>query len=103
MSLSAAAQEAMALKYIFNEINMNTNDSTPIVIYEDNQGAIAMSLNPSHYSKTKHIHIRHHFIREKVEDNNIQVKYISTENMLADMLTKALPYHKFIKFRNSVM
>ena len=89
MALSYAVQEAIALKRIRDEIHLN-NSEEPVVIFEDNQGAIAMSHNPIHYAKTKHIHIRHHFIRDQVEAGDIVIKYISTDKMLADALTKAL-------------
>ena len=49
-----------------------------------------MSKNPVSYSKTKQIHIRHHFIREKIYDGDIVVKYLPTNDMLADMMTKNL-------------
>ena len=85
MALSYAVQEAIALKRIRDEIHLN-NSEEPVVIFEDNQGAIAMSHNPIHYAKTKHIHIRHHFIRDQVEAGDIVIKYISTDKMLADAL-----------------
>ena len=89
MALSYAAQEVVALKRLRAEINLDISEH-PVVIFEDNQGAIAMSQNPSHYAKTKHIHIRHHFIREQIEIGDVIVKYVSTDYMLADALTKAL-------------
>jgi hypothetical protein len=75
----------------------------PVLIYEDNQGAKAMAYNPIHYAKTKHIHIRHHFIREKVADGDICVEYISTSDMLADALTKALPRPTFTLLRDQIL
>ena len=72
-----------------DEIDLRVSE-VPVVIFEDNQGAIAMSINPTHYAKTKHIHIRHHFIREQIENGDLVVKYIGTESMLADALTKSL-------------
>jgi hypothetical protein len=94
MALSYAAQEAVALKRLRAEISFDISEH-PVVIFEDNQGAIAMSQNPSHYAKTKHIHIRHHFIREQIEIGDVIVKYVSTDYMLADALTKALTKMKF--------
>ena len=96
MALCYAAQEAIALKRIRNEINLSiSEDILPVTIFEDNQGAIAMSYNPTHYAKTKHIHIRYHFIRERIEEGDIIVKYINTNDMLADALTKSLTKNKF--------
>jgi len=65
--------------------------TTPLKIYEDNQGCIAMSKNPVNHERTKHIDIKYHFIREKVEDKAIEVEYLQTEDMIADILTKSMP------------
>jgi len=56
----------------------------------DNQGCIALAKNPTHHSCTKHIDIQHHFIREKLESGEIGLKYCPTQDMVADVLTKAL-------------
>ena len=64
---------------------------------EDNQGAIALAKNPIAHSRTKHIDIRFHFIREARENGLIQIKYCPTEEMLADLLTKPLPRISFKK------
>jgi hypothetical protein len=101
MALSAAAQEAIALRALCSEFDIST--SQPIKIWEDNNGAIAMSKNPINYEKTKHIHIRYHFVRECVYSGYISVCYLNTKNMLADALTKALPPCKFDPLRNVFM
>jgi hypothetical protein len=59
-------------------------------VWEDNQGAIALASNAGYTARTKHVDIRHHFIRENVVRNIITVDYVTTEDQLADMLTKAL-------------
>jgi hypothetical protein len=56
-----------------------------------------MAQNPMHYAKTKHIHLRHHFIREKVRDGDIVIQYLPTTEMLADLLTKSLARPTFDK------
>ena len=61
------------------------------IIYEDNQGCIAIAKNHVNHERTKHIDIRYNFVREKVEDKTIVVKYLETTEMLADILTKGLP------------
>jgi hypothetical protein len=65
----------------------------------DNQGSLDLSNNPTHHSRTKHIDIRHHFIREAVEERIVALEHCPTEEMVADILTKALPREKFIKMR----
>jgi hypothetical protein len=93
MALCAAAQEAIALRAISSDLNLDCKN--PIIIHEDNTGAIAMSKNPVHYEKTKHIHIRYHFIRDCIIDKDIDVVYLETKDMLADAMTKALPVKTF--------
>ena len=60
----------------------------------DNQATIAMSKNPVYHGRTKHIDIRAHFIREQVANGTINLKYCSTKEQVADILTKALPRDK---------
>ena len=64
------------------------------IIMCDNQGCIALAKNPTHHSRTKHINVQHHFIREKLENQEICLKYCPTEDMIADMLTKPLAKDK---------
>nr|GEW84727.1 hypothetical protein [Tanacetum cinerariifolium] len=58
-------------------------------------GAIAISCNPVQHSRTKHIDVRYHFIKEKVEKGIVELFFIGTEYQLADMFTKALPEERF--------
>ncbi|KAK1397800.1 hypothetical protein POM88_007663 [Heracleum sosnowskyi] len=61
-----------------------------IPIYCDNTSAIAISYNPVQHSRTKHIDIRHHFIREHVEQETVKLIYVPTDKQLADIFTKPL-------------
>ena len=60
----------------------------------DNQGCIALANNSTHHFCTKHIDVQHHFIREKLENQEIFLKYCPTEDMIVDMLTKLLAKYK---------
>ena len=60
----------------------------PTVLYEDNLAAIAISKNSRSHTKMQHIDIHYHYIREKVLDKTIYIQYCSTNDMVADMLTK---------------
>ena len=100
MALSFSAQEALALKRLCTSFRI---DDLPVMLYEDNSGAIAMAHNPVHYAKTKHIHIRFHFVRECVENKEIDVTYVPTADMLADPLTKALSKDIFLCHRRAIM
>jgi len=74
----------------------------PITIFADNQGSMALAKNPEFHSRTKHISIQQHFIREKVEADEVQLKYLPTGDMLADLLTKAIPREKVERFRKEM-
>ena len=80
--------------------NLECKQSEPTVVYEDNQAAICVAPNPQYHNKKKHIDIKYHFVREKVADNTIQLKYCPTNEMLADMLTKRITYEKSATLRN---
>nr|GEX95677.1 retrovirus-related Pol polyprotein from transposon TNT 1-94 [Tanacetum cinerariifolium] len=66
-----------------------------IPIYCDSKSAIAISCNPVHHSRTKHITVRYHFIRDHVEKGTIELYFVKTDYQLADLFTKALPVHGF--------
>ncbi|KAG5887949.1 hypothetical protein JTB14_037342 [Gonioctena quinquepunctata] len=68
----------------------------PIDIFCDNEGATELSKNNVFHARSKHIDIRHHFVRDAVENGNICVKPIETENMPADILTKITSQAKFV-------
>jgi hypothetical protein len=68
----------------------------PITIHLDNRSAISITKNDEYHTHTKHIDIRYHFIRHTVSQGLIQVDYVATDDMAADMFTKALPRHKVL-------
>lgn len=92
MAVSSAAREAMWLRQLLADLRISV--PLPITLYSDNQGGIALTKNPVLHQRTKHVDIKHHYIRELVEANTINLTYISTADMLADVLTKALPRDK---------
>nr|GEW32284.1 hypothetical protein [Tanacetum cinerariifolium] len=66
-----------------------------IPMYCDSKEAIAISYNPVQHSRTKHINVRYHFIKEKVEKGIVELFFVGTEYQLADLFTKALPEERF--------
>nr|GEV81815.1 copia protein [Tanacetum cinerariifolium] len=66
-----------------------------IPIYCDSKSAIAISCNPVQHSKTKHIAVRYHFIKEHVEKGTFELYFVKTDYQLADIFTKALPVDRF--------
>ena len=94
MALTQATKEAIWTKQFLTELGLFSNK--PIVIRADNQSCISLARNPEFHTRTKHIDIQYHFIREKVENETIHLEYCSTKQMVADVLTKAVPHEKHI-------
>jgi hypothetical protein len=72
----------------------------PLPILNDNIDATALAKNPVSHEKAKHIGMRHHFLREKVEEKVISLEHVRSAENLADLLTKALPRDTFDKLRD---
>lgn len=89
VAASEAAREIVWLKRLFNEVT-KLNETPSLQI--DNDAAIKLSQNPELHRRTKHIAIRHFYVRELVTNNELTVKYVPTEYQCADILTK--PVHK---------
>ena len=70
-----------------------------IPIMFDNTSAIMISKNPVLHSRTKHIEIRHHFIRDHVEKGDIELIHIDTKNQIADIFTKPLSTQQYLELR----
>ena len=66
-----------------------------IPIFYDNTSAISISKNHVMYSKTKHIPVKYHFVREQVTENNFKLEYVGTKEQIADIFTKPLPREAF--------
>ena len=96
MALGDAVKEILWLQQLLEHIGLKKTE--PPIIYEDNEGCRMLSSHPSHHHRTKHIDIRHHFIRDHVNQNHCKIVAISTNNMVADVLTKQLARPKFEKF-----
>ncbi|TPX52374.1 hypothetical protein PhCBS80983_g06488 [Powellomyces hirtus] len=104
MALSFATQETIWLRSLLRKLQIPEylNESArPTTIYEDNQSCISLAMNPVHHARTKHIDIRHHFIRDHV-DKEIHLEYLPTAEMVADSLTKPLPAPAFKYHRENM-
>ena len=71
----------------------------PITLFGDNKGSNALTANPEHHSRTKHIDIKYHYIRQLVDDKDVSIQYIPTAEMAADILTKPLATNAFERGR----
>jgi hypothetical protein len=97
MALSSATQEALWWKGFREEIE---NVNSTVSINCDNRSAICMAENNGYSPRSKHIDIRHHFVREKIASGEIKLKYVPTNQQVADALTKAVPADK-MKFHKT--
>jgi transposase InsO family protein len=86
-ALCLAAQEAIYLKALLNDLKL-VSKVEQVVIHQDNQGSMAIANNPISTRRSKHIDIKYHFIREKVEKKEIRLIHTPTKEMIADCLTK---------------
>lgn len=73
-----------------------------VSLYCDNESACKMTQNPVQHTRTKHIDIRHHFIREHQQMGDIAITPIGTDDQLADIFTKPLDEKRFCKLRNEL-
>jgi len=95
MSASAAAREAVWLRALLEEVGFPQQQAT--TVYCDNSGAIALARNPVQHQRSKHIDIRHHFIRSVSEAGEVELVYVPTHEQVADVLTKPLTGDKHTK------
>ena len=98
VALCEACQEVTWLRRLLHDIGL-PQTSKPTTVYEDNQGAMALSMNPKDHPRTKHIDVRFHYIRDCIDRKRVNLEYVRTTDMVADTLTKALPKPAFEKFR----
>jgi hypothetical protein len=100
MAGAAAACQALWLRSLVAELT--DEEEQKVGLFVDNQSAIALMKNPVHHARSKHIDTKYHFIRECVENDQIEVFHISGDRQKADTLTKALPRVKFCEMRELI-
>ncbi|GKD31303.1 hypothetical protein Tco_1242081 [Tanacetum coccineum] len=89
---SKACQQALWMKQALVDYDVKLDD---IPVLCDNKGAIDLSKNLVLHSRTKHIEIRHHFLRDNVQKGNITIEKVTSEDNIADILTKPLKRESF--------
>ncbi|GJX00181.1 retrovirus-related pol polyprotein from transposon TNT 1-94 [Tanacetum coccineum] len=92
VSAGKACQQALWMKQALIDYGICLDD-VPIMC--DNKGAIDLSKNPVQHSRTKHIEIRHHFLRDNVQKGNISIEKVASEDNIADIFTKPLKREVF--------
>ena len=73
-----------------------------VPLFCDNESAIKLANNPVHHQRSKHIEVRHHFLRDHVEKGDIQLFHVRTEKQLADIFTKPLDETRFCALRSEL-
>jgi hypothetical protein len=97
VSASRGIQEAMECYYMVKELGQPIR--LPIQLRMDNQAAIATILNEASSSKTKHVDIKHKYVKELYRLKIVLPSYVTTTNMKADILTKIMPASTFVRLR----
>ncbi|KAE8669328.1 tir-nbs resistance protein [Hibiscus syriacus] len=92
-----AAQESTWLIQLMNNLHQPVDYAIPL--YCDNQSAIRLAENPVFHARTKHVEVHYHFVREKVLQEEIEMRQIKTDEQIADLFTKSLSVGKFEHFR----
>ena len=89
IALTHATKEALWLQNFITEVTQPLK--SPIQLYSDNQSAITITYGNQQHTRTKHFNIRLYFLRDTIENSQIMIQYLLTNQMLADILTKGLP------------
>ncbi len=90
VALAEAGKIAKWLGELLADLGYIQLAQAPIRLYGDSRAALALTEDPKHHSRTKHIDVRHHLIRQLANDRVVELTYCSTNKMLADGLTKVL-------------
>ncbi|OIT31314.1 retrovirus-related pol polyprotein from transposon tnt 1-94 [Nicotiana attenuata] len=97
VALASAAQEAVWWKMFLENLLDITENTEPVLVYCDSEATISSNKDPKFHCKTKHIDIKYNYARDMVRRKVVNVKYVSTKDMLADPLTKPLSRDTFVR------
>ena len=100
MGLSDTATQAIHLR---NFVTHQGYDVGPVIIYQDNMSCMALMKRGGPTSeRSRHINIRHFWLKEKVDNNEVIIEHLSTERMFANVLTKPVQGFQFVKERKGL-
>lgn len=99
-ALANATAEVMWIRKLLDEIGIKQPNAARL--WCDNLGATYLSANPVFHARTKHIEIDFHFVREQVAQKLLDIRFISTDDQVADGFTKALPVRRLEMFKNNL-
>ena len=109
MALSSALREAIPLTELIKEmrerqiIQLPTHTKVYCKCFEDNSGALELAQTPKIRPRTKHINIIYHHFRDAVKKGMVEIFAISTDDQMADILTKPLNQNLFVRHRKKMM
>lgn len=92
-SLALTTTELLWIASLFEELSLSL--SSPSVLWCDNEGSIKLAFSLVFHARTKHIEIDVHFLREKIQDNLLDVRYVPTTDQQVDIFTKSLSASRF--------
>ncbi|KAH9689170.1 Integrase catalytic domain-containing protein [Citrus sinensis] len=98
MAATQACKEAIWIQRLLEELEYGQEK---IYVFCDSQSALHIARNPAFHSRTKHIGVQYHFVREVLEDGSVDLQKIHTKENLADVLTKPINTDKFFWSRSS--
>ncbi|OIT30359.1 retrovirus-related pol polyprotein from transposon tnt 1-94 [Nicotiana attenuata] len=101
VALASTIQEPIWLKKFLEHLLDIAKNVEPVLVYCDSEAAISSTKDPKFHCKTKHIDIKYNYVRDMVRRNLVNVKYVSTKDMLADPLTKPLSRDTFVRHTRS--
>jgi hypothetical protein len=96
--LEEASTFAVWIRLLFSELKLNYNSSLPTIIYQDNMSTIVMASNGGSFKRTKHLLNKHSYVKERITNKEIILKYLPTGRMAADMLTKPVSHTLLTRF-----
>jgi hypothetical protein len=99
MATTHASKEAVWLQRLCSGIGLVQQ---ALILDCDSQSAIFLAKNPTYHSKTNHIDVQYHFVRDMVEEKKVLLEKFDTLKNVADSLTKSISIEKFSRYRETM-
>ena len=99
-ALADGIAEILWIRALLSDLHFSSDPMT--ILWCDNLGATYLSVNPIFHARTKHVEVDYHFVRDRVAKKEIVVRFISSQDQLANVLTKPLPHAPFTYFRSKL-
>ena len=103
IAVDDAAREAQFLHKLLDDFGLHVSDHLPTIVHQDNQSTIKLIHSDSWNPRTKHVALRYHHTGDLVKNGVLKIKYLSTDQMTADVLTKPLPSAAHHQHRSVLM